>query len=413
MTEHVVIVGAGIVGVSAGLWLRRFSDAQVTLIDRLDPGEGTSHGNAGVLAACAVVPVTGPGLVAKAPKMLLDPEYPLFLRWGYLPKLLPWLLKYLGHANEAETRRIAKGLAPIVADSVDQHKALVAGTGLEAWVNESDYSYAYASRADFEAERFSWSLRRDAGFEPVFREGAEVQAFEPALGPGVGFLATLRDHGYIADPGGYVKAIAQAFEKAGGRILRAEIRDVDLSGGQVRAVLTDQGPIACDRMILATGVWSKPLMAKLGVNVALESERGYHIVFEEATGGPSHPIMVQAGKFAATPMTQGLRCGGVLEFGGLEAGPRRAPLDLLRRKAKAAFPGLRCKSEIEWMGHRPATSDSLPVIGQVGTTGVFAAFGHHHIGLTGGPKTGRLVASLVANRPPNTDPSAYAPKRFQ
>lgn len=413
MTGRVVVVGAGIVGVSAALWLQRFGADDVTIVDRLGPGEGTSHGNAGVLAACAMVPVTGPGLIPKAPKMLLDPHYPLFLRLSYLPRLVPWLLKYLGHANDADTRRIARGLAPIVTDSVEQHRALVAGTGLEHWVSDSDYSYAYASRADFEAERYSWSLRREAGFEPVLREGAEVQAFEPALGQDVRFLATLRDHGFIADPGGYVKDLAQSFEIQGGRIIQAETLDVDLMGGKVGAVLTDAGRIDCDRVVLATGVWSKPLMRKLGINVALESERGYHIIFRDATGGPSHPVMVQAGKFAATPMKAGLRCGGVLEFGGLEAGPSRAPLDLLRRKVRTAFPALEHAGEVEWMGHRPATSDSLPVIGEIGASGVFAAFGHHHIGLTGGPKTGRLVASLVADRPPNTDLSAYAPQRFQ
>ena len=105
-------------------------------------------------------------------------------------------------------------------------------------------------------------------------------------------------------------------------------------------------------------------------------------------------------------------CAGVVEFGGLEAGPAQAPLKLLRKHAKAAFPGLRCSEEVEWMGHRPAPSDSLPLIGQVGSTGVFTAFGHHHIGLTGGPKTGRIVAGLVADQPVNADIGDFNPMRF-
>ena len=122
--------------------------------------------------------------------------------------------------------------------------------------------------------------------------------------------------------------------------------------------------------------------------------------------------MVASGKFVATPMLAGIRCAGVVEFGGLSAGASQVALNLLRRQAKASFPNLSYSQEVEWLGHRPAPSDSLPLIGQVGETGVFTAFGHHHIGLTGGPKTGRIVAGLVADQPVNTDIVAFDPMRF-
>lgn len=411
--DHVIIAGAGIVGVSTGIWLRRFCDAEVTIIDRLAPGEGTSHGNAGVIAACSVAPVTAPGLTAKAPRMLMNPDFPLFMRWSYLPKLLPWLMKYMSHANDADTRRIAHGLTEIVADSVDQHKALVVDTDAADWVTESDYSFAYASRAAFDADAYTWALRREAGFEPVLREGDELRTYEPHLSPEVGLLATMKDHGYIRDPGGYVKALAQVFQGLGGTLQQSEIKDFELTDGKVTAVLTSAGRQSCDRAVLATGVWSKPLMKKLGLSIPLETERGYHIIFTDAKGGPSHPIMVASGKFVATPMAAGLRCAGVVEFGGLDAGPTDAALALLRRQAKAAFPDMTYSEEITWLGHRPAPSDSLPLIGQVGATGVYTAFGHHHIGLTGGPKTGRIVAALVADQPINTDLGAFDPMRFE
>jgi D-amino-acid dehydrogenase len=412
MTRRVVIAGGGIVGVSAGIWLKRFTDAEVTLIDRAGPGEGTSYGNGGVLAACAMVPVTIPGLVPKAPKMLFDPDYPLFLRWSYLPKLMPWLLRYLSNANDRDTRRIATGLTPIVSDTIEQHQALVRETAAEHWVIESPYSFAYRNRAAFEGDAYIWGLRKIAGFEPELREGAAVRDFEPSLAPDMECLATLHDHGHIRDPGGYVKALAQVFEKMGGNVRKAEIRDFEIEGGAVSAVLTDQGPVPCDAVVLATGVWSKPLMGKLGLKVPLETERGYHIVFEGATGGPHHPMMITTGKFVATPMEAGLRCAGIVEFGGLEAGPSKAPFELLRRQAKATFPNLEFASETEWHGHRPAPADSLPLIGEVGTTRIYAAFGHHHIGLTGGPKTGRIVAGLIAGQPTNLDLAPYSPQRF-
>ena len=398
-------------GVSTAIWLRRAGVA-VTVIDRGAPGTGTSHGNAGVLASCAMVPVTGPGLMRKAPGMLLDRDFPLFLRWSYLPRLMPWLRKYLAVANDADTRRIAKGLTTITGDSVEQHKSLCDELGLGDWVSESEYCFAYNSRAAFEAEHYVWALRKEAGFEPRLIEGAEVHDYEPALGPQINTLAVMKDHGFIRSPGGYVQALAKAFEEMGGTVMQAEVKDFDLSGGQVRGVQTTDGTVPCDDLVLATGVWSKPLMKKLGLNVPLEAERGYHIVFENASGGPARPTMIASGKFVATPMEQGLRCAGIVELGGLEAGPSGAPLALLRRQAKAAFPGLKATNEIEWLGHRPAPSDSLPLIGEVGNSRVFTAFGHHHIGLTGGPKTGRLVAGLITGQAPNTDLTAYHPQRF-
>ncbi|WP_299778742.1 FAD-dependent oxidoreductase [uncultured Roseobacter sp.] len=411
MSQQVIVIGAGIVGVSTGIWLRRFG-ADVTLVDRAAPGQGTSYGNAGVLAACSMVPVTGPGLISKAPGMLLNRDFPLFLRWAYLPKLVPWLMKYLGNANDADTRRIARDLTPIVADAVEQHKALTDQTGAAHWVTDSDYHFAYASRAAFDADGYTWALRKAAGFQPILSEGAGVQDKEPNLSSAIGCLATMKDHGFIRDPGAYVAALAEEFCQMGGKIVTTEVVDFDLSGGRIKAVLTRDGPMPCDTAVLATGVWSKPLMRKLGISVPLESERGYHIVFEGAENGPRAPTMVASGKFVATPMAAGLRCAGVVEFGGLEAGPSKAPFALLRRKIKEAYPALTHSREEEWMGHRPAPADSLPLIGEIGQRGVMTAFGHHHIGLTGGPKTGRLVAEMLTGRSPNIDLGVYTPNRF-
>ena len=412
MTQHVLVIGAGIVGVSTAIWLRR-AGASVTLVDRQGPGEGTSHGNAGILASAAMVPVTTPGLVRKAPGYLLDPDFPLYMRWLYLPKIAPWLLRFLKNANDADTRRIARALTPLIGDSVIQHKSLVSDIGLGHWVTESDYCFAYETRAGFEAESYTWALRRDAGFEPQLIEGADVHDYEPNISPSIELIAALKEHGFIKDPGGYVRALAQAFEDMGGVMRRAEVKDFDLSGGRISGVETTQGRIDCDDVVLASGVWSKPLMKKLGLNVPLETERGYHVVYEQATGGPSRPVMVASGKFVATPMTQGVRCAGIVELGGLDPKLSKAPLALLRRKARETFPHMSAASEVEWLGFRPSTTDSLPLIGEIGSSRVFAAFGHQHVGLTGGPKTGRLIAGLVTGQPPNMELGAYAPERFR
>ncbi len=411
-SKRVVVIGAGIVGVSAAIWLAR-AGASVTLVDRDAPGTGTSYGNAGVLAACSVVPVTTPGLIPKGPKLLLDPNFPLFLRWSYLPRLVPWLVRYLSHANDADTRRIAAGLSPIVSDTVEQHQALAGGTDAAEWVVGSDYLFAYAGRVAFEADAYVWALRKEAGFEPDLIEGEAVRDYDPAFGPAIGLLARMTDHGFVRDPGGYVQSLARVFEGEGGRVKRAEVRDIRLSDGRVTGVETESGVEDCDVAVLTTGVWSKPLAGKLGLSVPLETERGYHIVLKEPSIRLRAPTMVATGKFVATPMDGGLRCAGVVEFGGLEAGPSDAPIALLKKQVRETFPALEFDGVDDWLGHRPAPADSLPLIGEIGHSGVIAGFGHHHIGLTGGPKTGRLIADLITEKGTNLDLTPYNPGRFR
>ncbi len=411
--QTIVVIGAGIVGISTAIWLRR-AGCRVIVVERGEPGHknGTSYGNGGILVPSGVAPVTGPGMIAKSPKMLLDPNFPLFLRWGYLPKLLPWLMKYLSHANEADTRRISKGLTEIVGDAVEQHKSLAKGTPAEEWIADSDYCFAYADRAAFEKDAFVFDLRREAGQVPELIEGEAVRDYEPAMGKSVNLLAVMKNHGFIRSPGRYMAALADVFRSEGGDIRQCEVRDVDLTNGRITAVETDQGRIDCDTAVLATGVWSKPLAQKLGITVPLESERGYHIVFKGPSLDLRSTYMMAAGKFVVTPMHDGIRCAGVVEFGGLEEPASAAPLKLLRKQVAAYFPTLEYSETEEWMGHRPATTDSLPVIGELGKTGVFAGFGHHHIGLTGGPKTGRLIADLITRKGTNVDLKAFDPQRF-
>ncbi len=411
--EQVVVVGAGIVGVSTAIWLRR-KGVEVTVVDRNPPGDpnATSYGNAGVLAACSVAPVTAPGLMRKGPKMALDPNFPLFLRWSYLPKLMPWLLKYMSHANDSDTRRIAAGLTPLTSDSVEQHQALTSDTGAADWVQTSDYSFVYPTRAAFEADSYTWALRKVAGFEPEVLEGGAVHEFEPNLSKDLNLLAVMRDHGYSRDPGAYIAALAAEAEKLGAVFRQAEVVDFELTDGSVSAVVTGDGTLPCSKVVLATGVWSKPLARKLGLSVPLETERGYHMEFVLPENGPSTPLMVTTGKFVATPMEGRLRCAGIVEFGGLEAGPSEAPIALLKRKVRESFPNLTFESEKTWLGHRPASSDSLPLIGEIGKTGVLAGFGHHHIGLTAGPKTGRILAGLITKDRTNIDLGVYDPMRF-
>jgi glycine/D-amino acid oxidase-like deaminating enzyme len=411
--KRVVVIGGGIMGLSSAIWLLR-SGCAVTIVDPGIARRPASFGNAGVLAACSVVPVTTPGLISKAPLLLLNPNFPLFVRWRYLPKLMPWLVRYLKHANATDAARIAKGLAPLTRDTYAQHKALAGGTAAERWLQSSGYFFAYDSRAAFEADGFGWGLRREAGFTWEEFEGERLRELDPSLGPKVGFGILLQDHGFVLSPGGYIAALREVAASLGAVAEPAEARGFRLApDGSVQAVMTTNGEIEADAAVIATGAWSKMLTAQLGLDVPLETERGYHVMFYGPSVKPRQPTMVASGKFVATPMADGVRCAGVVEFGGLNLPAHKPPIELILRQVKDAFPALTFTHYDEWLGHRPAPSDSLPLIGEVPRhRGIFLAFGHHHIGLTTGAKTGRLLAALVNGEQSEIDMTPYTPARF-
>ncbi len=411
--KTVAVIGAGIVGVSTALWLQR-DGHNVILIDKAGPGEGASFGNAGILASCSVVPVTVPGLLRKAPGMLFSPDGPLFLRWSYLPKLAPWLLRYLRGCRPQETKRIAGAIAGLVGNSLEEHQALAAGTPAERWLKPSDYLYVYRDRAAFEGDSFGWNLRKAHGATWEEMEGKAFKDYDPLFADDQGFAVRMTNHhGHITDPGAYVQALADHILAGGGRFIAAEVTDIAREGGHVSGVVAGGETIPCDAAVVALGAWSRPLMKKLGINVPLESERGYHVEFLEPSAMPRVPVMVASGKFAITPMDGRLRLAGIVEFGGLDAPASRAPIEFLKRQIKMTMPGLRWKGTREWLGHRPAPCDSIPLIGALESVpGAYAGFGHHHIGLTAGPRTGRILADVISGRRPNIDLAPYRPNRF-
>ncbi|NND19920.1 MAG: FAD-binding oxidoreductase, partial [Silicimonas sp.] len=214
-------------------------------------------------------------------------------------------------------------------------------------------------------------------------------------------------------PGRYIKDLAAHAQSRGMDLVIADVTDIAKENGKVSGVRAGGETIACDDVVLATGAWSGPLAKRLGLAVPLESERGYHLELWEPSIQPRSPIMVASGKFVATPMDGRLRLAGIVEFGGLDAPPSRGPFALLEKNIRAALPGIDWKEKVEWMGHRPSIADSIPLIGAApALKGAWCGFGHDHVGLTGGPKTGRLISQLISERQPNIDLTPYSPARF-
>ena len=413
MSKQVIVIGAGIVGISTTIWLQRYG-CKVTLIDRQISKQAASYGNAGVLASCSVVPVTVPGLLGKAPKMLFSPDQPLFLRWSYLLKLLPWLRKYLSHCNIDDVERIATALAPIIANSLHDHQQLANDTPAESFVKPDDYLFLYDSRAYFEADSLAWRLRAEHDFSWDELEGDEVSEYDPNLSGGDQVLVRMHNHGRIPKPGNYVKALTEYTVAQGAELITGEVAEFIKDGQRVTGVKTaDQQTFAADAVAVTTGIWSPGLTKKLGIHVPVESERGYHVELINPSIMTRAPTMVASGKFVMTPMDNRLRLAGIVEFGGLEAEASGAPHELLRRKVREALPGVEWEEEATWLGHRPAPVDSIPLIGKINhLPGLYTGFGHHHIGLTGGPRTGQLLAQLISGQEPEIDLSPYRPDRF-
>ena len=407
----VIVVGAGIVGLSTALWLQR-AGRRVLLVDREGPAAGTSYGNAGVLAAASIVPVTVPGLWKKAPRMAFDPNQPLFLKWSYFPRLIPFLLKYLANGRDDRVQKIASGLSTLLHDCADQHMSIAKGTPAEEFLEYDSYLFGYRDRAAYEADAYSWNIRRNLGHPFKEMDAADLAAYDPSLEGRFGFGVECPEHGRITDPGVYVKALADHFIELGGELLIANLEGPLLSEDKCEGLKTSKGILRADNYVISTGVWSGDLADALGVSVPLESERGYHIEFVNPSITLRSPVMVASGKFVAHSMKGRLRCAGVVEFGGLDKPASKAPFELLKRQMKEAFPDLEYDRIDEWMGHRPSTADSLPVVGQAPlAANVHLGYGHQHIGLSGGPKTGRWLAQMITGENPNTDLSPFAPDR--
>lgn len=411
--ETVAVIGAGMVGVSTAIWLQR-TGFKVILIDRVGVAGGTSYGNAGILACSAIIPVTTPGFIFKIPKMLFDPDQPLFLRWSYLPKILPWLVKFLSKANLKDMQQITADLHQIMYDSVDQHKQLAQGTGAEDFIKSNQYIHGYDNRDAFLEDLSSWETRKKVGLSYDELSQQELAEHDPALAGKFGFAIRSLTDGHVTDPGEYIKTLASHFKNQGGEIIIDEAVDVPTHEGWAIGVQTANGrTIDANHVVIASGAWSGLLANKLGLKVPLETERGYHVEFVNPNIELKSPVMVSAGKFGINSMNGRMRCAGIVELGGLEAAPSQAPFELLKRQAHTLFPELEYDEVREWMGHRPSTPDSLPLIGALeNVPNVWAGFGHQHLGLTGGPKTGLWLAQLISGKTPNEDLSAYRPNRF-
>ena len=387
--------------------------------ERPGGAQQASFGNGAWLSPASVVPTSLPGTWKKVPGYLLDPLGPLAIRWRYLPRLLPWLVRYVRAGSTIP--RVEATARALRASSVMRLPAtarLADEAGVPGLVARQGLLYIFPSRAAFEAEALAWRLRRDNGVRWIELGEDELRQREPSLDRRYTFGVLVEDGAHCLDPGAYVAALAA---------LRAVARDAAAPGQRHR--VSTSPAAACARSapprvtcrpasaVIAAGARSAALAAAAGDRVPLETERGYHVAIAAPEAAPRHPVMPSDGKMANTVTAGALRVAGQIELAGLDAPPDWRRANILRDYALRTYPGLPRTlpdSRVSvWMGHRPSIADGLPVIGPAsGSADIVHAFGHGHVGLAAGPLTGRLVADLVSGAPPVIDPAPFRPGRF-
>lgn len=412
----VAVIGGGAVGVATASFLLR-DGHNVVLIEPGGIGEGASFGNAGVLAPSSVVPMSMPGTLMKVPFYLLDPLGPLSIRWSYLPKLAPWLMRFVRAGTQAGVRAQARALRPLLDDSYSAWLPLVRHAGNEALIRRDGFLAVYRSEADFAGDALGYQLRRDNGIAFEVMRGATLWAFEPAISRDYTVGVLFPQAGNTINPNRLVRTVAAAFQRDGGRVVAARASGFAHTGGVLSGIETDAGLIPASAAVVACGAHSRPLAARLGDDVPLDTERGYHVLIADPETRPLRPILDASAKFVSTPMETGLRMAGTVEFAGLDAPPDWRRAEHLMTLGRRLFPGLAPTygegRVLRWMGFRPSMPDSLPVIGRSSACAdVVYAFGHGHVGLASAARTGMAVADLIARRPPAFDLAPFAPTRF-
>lgn len=412
--QNIAIIGAGIIGISTGLNLAR-AGHNVTVFDPRGVAGGASFGNAGAMASTGILPLNLPGLAWKAPKMLLDPKQPLFIKWRYLTTIAPWLIRFLSHATPEKAAATSRALYALVGTSYSDHLALSKGTPAEKYLKPSDYLYVYPNRESYEKDAFGYALKKAAGISWDLIEPSKLKSFDPSLAETEGFGVHFDggEHAILFNPGKYVEGLAAGIEALSGRIIQAEVTDIRIENSVATGVTAGGETHNCNAVLLAAGAWSKALAKKLGLNLPLETERGYHLELWEPNVEMKRPILVTQGKFAATPMDGRIRCAGIDEFGGLEAGPSPEGPALLEYWMKRSLPAVKWQRTSTWLGFRPTMPDSVPLIGAAPKiSNAFLSFGHHHLGMTAGPKTGRLLAQMMTGQKPNENMKPYDPAKW-
>jgi D-amino-acid dehydrogenase len=406
----VVVLGAGIVGVSAA-YAARQRGMSVTLIDRREPGSETSYGNAGILSSGSISPLNQPSLWNALPKYLTNRH--AALRWdpAWAIRNVDWVVRFLANARPSRSRPRATALHGLIGASLKLHREWIVKADAAQRIRETGWLKAWRSDA-VDAAKAEQAFLAEYGIASQLLDRQAISALEPNIVPAykVGLLHT--QTASVDSPGAVVKAYARMFAGSGGQIRQSDIRSIAPDSEGWRVVLAD-GAIKASHVVVALGPWSADLLRPLGYRVPLAFERGYHREFKpNPARSLLRPIHDAEGGFLMTPMEQGIRVTSGVELTARDAPSSFAQLDAVVPAARGVVEFGEAVGE-PWRGARPTLPDSLPMIGPAPRhSGLWLAFGNQHIGFTTGPATGAAIAAMIGGTQPTFDASAFSPSRY-
>jgi D-amino-acid dehydrogenase len=409
----ILIIGAGIVGISTAAYLAEAGHA-VTVVDRTGICEETSAGNAAAFAFSDVLPLAQKGMMAHLPRWLADPLGPLSVRPSYLPLLAPWLMRFWRAGAPGNYERGLAAQASLMKLAEAEWDGLMRRSGTLSMLREDGSLELYESQAEFRAALAGWAARERHGIRFEHVEQARLPDYQPGLSGR--FVAGTFVPGWktVADPKLLGKAVWAYAEGKGARFVHGEVGTIRRASADGWTLcLKDGSALQARKIVLCAGAWSRKFAAEFGDAVPLDTERGYNTTLPPDAFDLKRQLIFSGHGFVVTPLSTGIRVGGAVEFGGLSLPPNFARAKAMLEKARRFLPGLKTEGGREWMGYRPSLPDSLPVVGRSRRSpDMVYAFGHGHLGLTQAAATGRLIRDLLAGQTPAIDISPFRPNRF-
>ncbi len=405
------IVGGGIQGVCNALFLQK-KGFQVTLFDRDDPGsQAASYGNAGHFSPYASVPVNRPDILTDVPAMLLSSTGPLALKWNYVPKMIPWFLKFIKNCSNKNMMHTAKYMHQILDLALPAYDELFEEVDLSGLIENKGIMYIWNDQ-NLKSRELEIKIRNEIGAEQQLLSKSEIHDLEPNIKNIYHAGVFYKKARHARNPGRIWIKLFENFVKKGGKFLKLNIQKVDFDENNP-VVRSETQRFIFDKLVICCGAFSKKLTDNLHENIPLDTERGYHIHFKGFDHLISRPVVFQNRGFGMTPMEQGLRVVGTVEFGGLNNPLSKSRIKNLVDNAKFLLDGLPDQHDDEWLGFRPTLPDYLPVIGpSKNYNNVFYSFGHHHLGWTLAAISGKIISKMISNENTNLDLEPYSSLRF-
>ena len=410
--NDVLVVGAGVIGLACAFRLAR-EGHRVLLFDRHSPGLGASFGNAGHIATEQIFPLASPEVLRGTLRYLLDRESPLRIRPAYLLPILPWLVRFVWAARPSSFDRGIAALSSLQHTAVADMAALLHDANASHLLKINGHLVLIENPASVNAAKAEMTRLATFGIDSKWLPPLDVREMAPDITAPIEGALKFSGTGHVVDPYTVCTSLFDAFVAAGGKFIQSDVKNVESKGSEVTAYCTGGMRHTATHLVLCGGAWSKTLAAKVGYELPLDTERGYHISLPGVVPRFTIPVASYERKVIMTPMSAGLRMTGTVEFGGLQLPPDPARFELLKRHMRALVPNIPTDHATTWMGFRPSMPDHLPVLGRVPDgRNIFFAFGHQHLGMTLAAVTARIIAAEVMGHKTEIDLAPFAANRF-